>query len=122
MVVGSIAFYNNRRLVRTGRRARAEVVDVEVVVRRNEYPGEVSENRTYYPVVRFSTADGLEVRARTRSGGVPAPAHTGDQVRVIYDPRSPQNVALDTRAGRGTLLSGLVVIVGLGAIIFQLVG
>lgn len=54
---------------------------------------------SYYPVVSFRAADGQEVRARTRSGRVPAPARVGQRVQVIYDPRNPRNVA-----GAGTVV------------------
>jgi hypothetical protein len=41
------------------------------------------ERGAYFPVVTFRAADGREVRARARSGGVPPPARVGERVRVI---------------------------------------
>lgn len=111
MAGGIYGFFGNRRLVRKGLRADAEVVDLHVS--RDEEGG-----RVYYPVVRFRTAGGQEVEARTRVGGSPPQARPGDQVRVIYQPGRPQTVSLDTIIGRGVAPMWLVILVGLGITVY----
>lgn len=109
MVAGGYGFLKSRHLARAGLRADAEVVDLY-----ERHDGE--SGRVYYPIVRFWAADGQEVVTRTRSGGSPPPARPGDRVRVVYQPGSPQVVSIDTVRGRGTVLTGLIFIVGLGMI------
>lgn len=116
MAAGIYGFFKNRSLARTGLRADAEVVDLHIRV---SYDGETGTSRTYYPIVRFRTADGQEVQARTRAGGSPPPARPGDQVRVVYQPGNPQTVSIDTVMGRGVAPMLLFVIVGLGITVFQ---
>jgi hypothetical protein len=115
VVIGSIGFRNNRRLFRDGQRTTAEVVELLWVIKADS-----NSFGSYYPVVSFRAADGQIVRARTRSGRIPAPARAGEQVRVIYNPGDPRIVAIDSLSGRGTMLCGLAVIVGVGAIAYQI--
>jgi hypothetical protein len=130
VVVGSIGFRNNRRLFRDDQRTTAEVVEL-LWVRLGRAtpvarPGRIvikadsNSSGSYYPVVSFRAADGHMVRARTRTGRIPAPARVGEQVRVIYNPGDPRIVAIDSLSGRGTMLCGLAVIVGVGAIAYQI--
>lgn len=108
MAAGGYGFVSSLRLTRTGLRAEAEVVDLRVHRRDN--------GRIYYPVLRFLAADGREVVAVARSGSNPAPARTGDLVRVVYQPGNPQSVALDTVMGSGMVVTALVFIMGLGLV------
>jgi len=70
--------------------------------------------RSYSPVLEFRTAGGEQVQAVARSGGNPAPARVGDDVRVLYDPADPSVADIETF--RGGWLSLLAVLAGAGFI------
>jgi Protein of unknown function (DUF3592) len=69
----------------------------------------------YRPTVQFTTAEGTQVTATSPFGSNPRPGHVGDTVTVLYDPRNPQRVRVDTRVGRGTCLEVAFMLFG-GAI------
>ena len=69
---------------------------------------------SYSPVLEFRTAGGEQVQAVARSGGNPAPARVGDDVRVLYDPADPSVADIETF--RGGWLSLLAVLAGAGFI------
>ncbi len=50
----------------------------------------------YMPTVEFTTADGTPVRATSNIGMNPRPGHVGDTVAVLYDPRNPQKVRVQS--------------------------
>ena len=68
----------------------------------------------YSPVLEFRTAGGEQVQAVARSGGDPAPARVGDDVRVLYDPADPSVADIETF--RGGWLSLLALLAGAGFI------
>lgn len=104
-VAGGVAFFlSARRRELPGLRAPAQVVG-------REWLG-TGEDRAPYPVAEFRTAAGEQVRTRTRTGGVQARGRAGQQVQVIYDPRNPRNVVIDTLIGRGTTGGSLCVAAG----------
>ncbi len=70
--------------------------------------------RSYSPVLEFRTAGGEQVQAVARSGGNPAPAQVGEDVRVLYDPADPSVADIETF--RGGWLSLLAVLAGAGFI------
>lgn len=113
---GVVIFYQDRHRVRHGRRAGAEVVDL---VRERSH-GPDGGGWVYYPVVRFHTEDRQEVVARTRVGSSPPIARPGDQVRIRYEIGNPQNMAIDTIAGRGLVLGGLATLAGLGTLAYMI--
>lgn len=55
----------------------------------------------YMPTVEFTTADGTPVRATSNIGTNPRPGRVGDRVTVLYDPRNPQKVRVES--GKATL-------------------
>jgi Protein of unknown function (DUF3592) len=74
------------RFVADADRTTGTVVDVESSTDADGY-------ETFYPVVRFTTADGREVEFRSDSGSS-SPPSTGNRVDVLYDPDDPQDAEL----------------------------
>jgi hypothetical protein len=63
----------------------------------------------YRPTVVFTTADGTQVRATSRTGTNPRPGNVGDVVTVYYDPHNPQRVQVSsTRRVRGCIETGFI--------------
>lgn len=58
----------------------------------------------YMPTVEFTTADGTAVRATSRIGTNPRGGHVGDSVAVLYDPRNPQRVRVQSSRATMTCL------------------
>ncbi|GAB1817587.1 DUF3592 domain-containing protein [Herbidospora sp. RD11066] len=69
----------------------------------------------YLPVLRFRTAEGRIVEARSPVGSNPAPAAKGDRVRVLYDPADPANVRIDDVRGHGVTTGRWLV--GIGVVV-----
>lgn len=112
LAVGGVIFYKDHRLTRNGQQADAEVVDLD------RKRGAGDEGPVYYPVVRFRDGGGAEVVARTKAGGNRPSAWPGQWVRVRYEITNPQNVVIDTVMGRGLVLGGIAVLVGLGVLVY----
>lgn len=49
----------------------------------------------YFPVVRFQTRDGQEVRFKNGVGQNPAAHKVGDSVEVLYEPARPQRASIN---------------------------
>lgn len=67
---------------------------------RTDSPGDNDNRRTYryyhalHPVFAFRTAEGLDVQTVSGTGARGYPAyHSGQRVRVSYDPQSPDEVS-----------------------------
>ncbi|TKK86134.1 DUF3592 domain-containing protein [Herbidospora galbida] len=71
----------------------------------------------YLPVLRFRTAEGRVVEARSPVGGNPAPAAKGDRVGVLYDPADPSDVRIDTVTGHGTTAGRWLTGLGAGLLV-----
>ena len=95
---------------------RARAQHASGVVVRNAFKARTASvaGRSYHPVVRFADAAG-RVHVVTCSacavGGTPAYA-AGERVTVLYDPRNPDHVRIDTVFDR----YGLPVLLCLGAV------
>jgi len=115
--LGAISMYlSGRQNQQNGVRTPAEVVGRQWVESHGPDGG-----GSFFPVVQFRTADGSEVRTRTRTGGAFARQSVGKQVTVIYDPASPYRyVVIDSFLGRGTLGRILCLVAGIGVIVTQL--
>lgn len=79
-----------------------------------------STQMVYMPTVEFTTADGTQVRATSNIGMSPRPGHVGDTVPVLYDPRNPQKVRVQSGKAMMTcmevgfmLLGGAVAALGI---------
>lgn len=92
---GVVTLRNDRRRVRNGQLADAEVVGMRESLRHERRGG------LHHPVVRFRTADGREVEKATAIGGKPSAPRPGDRVRVIYQPGAGGDVVIDSFKGRG---------------------
>ena len=90
-------------LRRNGIRVPGVVTRIEVV------DGE--EHNTYYPVLRFWTADRRDVETRSRTACTRRGASPGQPVTVRYDPRNPAKADTDDLPSRGAG-PGLAVAVG----------
>ena len=58
----------------------------------------ISGGKLYRPTVKFATADGIQVTATSPFGTNPRPGHVGDTVTVLYDPRDPQRIRVETQS------------------------
>jgi hypothetical protein len=114
MAVGAWFMVKGTPLQRRGARTAGRVVALQR--ERDPVPDAATgvSNSNYYPVLEFRTAGGEQVQAVARSGGNPAPARVGDDVRVLYDPANPS--VADIEAFRGGWLSLLAVLAGAGFI------
>ena len=112
---GTRELRRGRALREGGALADAEVVDVAYL-----RPRTTAQPRSglFHPVVRFRTAAGEVVEAPTVVGSTPAPARTGDRVRVRYDPKRPRHVELARGAATTSTLGWLLVLVGGGVALF----
>jgi hypothetical protein len=54
-----------------------------------------SDGTVYYPVVRFTTAEGRTVEFRSSTGSS-SPPDVGDRVEVLYDSDDPQDAKLSS--------------------------
>lgn len=73
----------------------------------------ISGGKLYRPTVEFSTADGIQVTATSPIGTNPRPGNVGDAVTVVYDPRNPRRVRVETHRGpAGCLAIGFMLIGG----------
>ena len=106
VAIGVYTYVHMGRSLDHAREAKGVVVEVL-----NE-SGSIRKGRTH-PVVRFTTAEGREVVARSDEHHSARPA---DTVQLVYDARNPQSIEITTleRAHRRRLLfSGLAIAVGL---------
>lgn len=110
VLMGLYLIRSGNRLRRTGARAHAEVVGMHI--------GQSSDvgGGSYYPVVRFRTADGQEIETSTAIGTSPSFVREGATVTVLYDPAQPRDVRIDSALGTGTCL-GWGCVVGGGAVV-----
>lgn len=86
--IALIATYFNLRQISREKEADGLVVDV---IERREYVNEQDRvyEDFYYPVVRFTAADGKTREARLSEGSSPASYEKGERVKVLYDPDHP---------------------------------
>lgn len=87
LVVCPIFFVRTLQFVAGAERVTGTVIDLS---RESDSEGTV----TFYPVVRFTTADGRTVEFVSSSGSSPPSESVGDRVEVLYDPDDPQDARL----------------------------
>lgn len=66
----------------------------------------------YMPTVEFTTADGTPVRATSHIGTNPRPGRVGDTVTVLYDPRNPKKVRVQSGKATYTCLELAFILFG----------
>lgn len=122
---GLLALVRARALSRsrTAFLAVAVAADARVVDLDWQATGQLLETGTNraFPVVEFRLPQGGTVRARTRTGAFPAPAAAGEVVRVLYDPRDPDQVDLAPLAQQRSA-STIMTVLGVAFLGFSLVG
>ena len=91
MLVGfSLTYRQSRALVAGAERSDGEVVDVEY----NRRPGD--STGMYCPVFQFMTKDGRTIRVTSKIRSSSPSFHRGDKVTVLYDPKNPDNAAIQS--------------------------
>ena len=98
------------------RSTATEGIVIDLVVSRSS--GSSGSSRTYYPVVKFTTAKGEEIEFKSNTGSSPPSHREGEIVSVRYDPADPYRARIDSFFS----LWGLVVIPGALGLVFSLVG
>jgi hypothetical protein len=71
-------------------------------VRVSGWTGFAGNGPLHRPTVEFTTADGTPVRAPSPFGSTPRPGRLGDTVTVLYEPRDPQRVRVETQSRAAT--------------------
>jgi hypothetical protein len=115
MVVGGYQVRQKFRLAKVGQRVPGTVIDMREHV---NLDAEGGETRTWYAVLAFRTLDGQDIQAEVLRGRHRGAEQVGSQVGVIYDPRRPSSVEIDTPAGRGAAVGYVAVVTGLLIIAF----
>jgi uncharacterized protein DUF3592 len=67
-------------------------------VRVSTWTNFVGSGPLYRPTVEFTTTEGTQVTATSPFGANPRPGHVGDTVTVLYDPRDPQRIRVETQS------------------------
>ncbi len=107
MLIGSyFTIQHTRRFLATAVEAHGVVVDL--VFRET---GGRHASWSYFPHVRFRTADGREIDFESGSGSNPPSYWVNETVTVLYDPQQPQRAYLNSF---GSLWAGTIVLAILG--------
>lgn len=103
--VGVVLAATGSRTLRAARRFQAVAVRSHGVVTDLHYRsvGRDISSGTWFPFLRFKTADGRQIDTEAMYGRRPAPARRGDEVTVLYDPADPTRAALEGKFGGGVL-------------------
>lgn len=94
-----------RRFRRTAERAPGVVLDLVLQLS----GGRQDPSWLYFPIVRYSLADGRVVDFKSPQGSAPAAVRKGQQVTVLYDPANPINARLEGILSGGCLYGFFVV-------------
>lgn len=87
LIVGAVLLVRTAQFVARAEHATGTVIDLS---RETDSEGQ----DIFYPVVRFTTADGDEIEFKSSSGSAPASESPGDRVDVLYDPNDPNDAQL----------------------------
>lgn len=100
------------RLASVGVRVPGQVVGMRT--------GETSDigRGSYYPILRFRTADGHDIETSSDIGTDPPPAREGDHVTVVYDPAEPRTARIDSTLGRGSGIGWACIVGGTALALF----
>jgi hypothetical protein len=104
--------------------ARAPGVVVDVPVGPPDASAPSGSTSLFFPVVRFTAADGRTHESPTREGSRPAAAAVGERVTVLYDPADPGHVDLEGRQPQGvtTVLLVLAALVAVAGVVLVVAG
>jgi hypothetical protein len=109
LLVGWIIHRTSRHLRGPAERAQGTIVGFDTSnpgamrlprtrVRVSTWSNFVGAGPVYRPTVQFTTAAGAHVTATSPFGANPRPGHVGDTVTVLYDPRDPRRVRVETQS------------------------
>lgn len=88
LVVGVVLAVRTAQFVAGAERATGTVIDLK-----EDYSSS-NGHYTYYPIVRFTTADGREIQFTSSSGSSPASESPGDEVEVLYESDDPHDAQI----------------------------
>ena|ERR687887_2304642 len=96
-----LAYRSERRYLKNALRATGVIDSVFAE------PGSLGKAKVtfYYPVVRFTTAAGVAVTARSKSGRNGG-FRVGDRINILYDEEDPSNVQIDAFWSRWLIVIG----------------
>lgn len=109
LIGGVVSFQHTRRFLATA-------VSVPGVVTENVWREERSNNRTtwtFYPRIRFRTADGQEISFISNSGSSPPSYRVNEPVTILYDPQQPYHAYIQSFSALWLLPT---ILCGLGAV------
>jgi hypothetical protein len=87
LLASAATFVHTKRFMAGAEHATGTVIDLS--------EDSTSDGTVYYPVVRFTTAEGRTVEFRSSTGSSSAP-DVGDRVEVLYDSDDPQDAKLSS--------------------------
>ena len=109
-----LMFESRQAFLAAAQPAEGTVVELDLV-RSSSGSG---SSYSYYPIVRFRTAGGEEIRFGSKVGSNPPSYRRGERIGVLYDPQTPELAEID---GFFSLWGG-VLILGLIGLVFGTVG
>jgi hypothetical protein len=86
LLASAAAFVHTKRFMAGAEHATGTVIDLS-----EDFSSD--DGTVYYPVVRFTTAEGRTVEFRSSTGSS-SPPDVGDRVEVLYDSDDPQDAKL----------------------------
>ena len=102
-----LAYRSQRRFLSTAHQAIATVVSLK--------PERMQRTTIYFPIVEFTTEAGVTVTAESHTS---TSAQVGQRIGVIYDPKNPTNVEINSFWSRWVV----VFIAGVFALILLAIG
>lgn len=85
-----LTYLKTRNFVRGAERSDGQVVDVEYSRRPGDSTG------MYNPVFQFMTKDGRTIRSSSNLRSSSSSYHKGDKVTILYDPKNPEDAAIQS--------------------------
>lgn len=106
------AYTRTKRFLAAAREARAEVVGMD------ERHGGSSQSRSYHPILRYRTQEGVTKEIVSSVGSNPPRYKKGDSVAILYDPAKPDDMRIHSFANVWLV----PLILGFVGVIFIVVG
>ncbi len=104
VALGLALLTRQRRFARRAARTTGTVVELARRWSRSTWGGVgVTGNALYFPVVRFTTADGQAIQVQSSTGTSWRSCRVGQTVPVLFDPANPHDARIDTFLATGCL-------------------